>query len=156
MSRAAVEIEAVSRMLSSSLALPGPISAPGSKTILTLTRVMLHCDTPGGSFRGAVSLRRCAGRSAAERLLLVLAKIFLIEVAMLLEPVLVGLDGERPDEPQTTFAIGEDAHDMGAAPDLLVQSLQHIGRFEVLVMLPRQPVKRQRLVDILFDPAGEL
>ena len=66
---------------------------------------------------------------------------------MLLEPVLVGLDGERPHQPQATFAIGEDAHDLGAAPDLLVQPFQHIGRFEVLMVLPRQPVKCQRLVE---------
>jgi hypothetical protein len=86
----------------------------------------------------------------------VLAQIVHVEVAMLLEPVLVGLDGERPHEPQATFAIGEDAHDLGAAPDLLVQPFQHIGRFEVLMVLPRQPIKGQRLVDVLFDPAGEL
>ena len=85
-----------------------------------------------------------------------LAQIVHVEVAMLLEPVLVGLDGERPHEPQATLAIGEDAHDVGAAPDLLVQSLQHIGRFEVLMVLPRQPVKGQRLVDVLFDPASQL
>src|SRR6266481_3801020 len=64
---------------------------------------------------------------------------------MLLEPVLVGLDGERPHEPQATFAIGEDPHDLGAAPDLLVQPFQHIGRFEVLMVLPRQPVKAPAL-----------
>jgi hypothetical protein len=60
---------------------------------------------------------------------------------MLLEPVLVGLDGERPHQTQATFAIGEDAHDMGAAPDLLIEALQHIGRFEVLMVLTRQAVK---------------
>lgn len=53
MSRAAAEIEPVSRMLSSSLVLPGPMRAPDSKTMLTLTRAMLHCDTRGGSFRAA-------------------------------------------------------------------------------------------------------
>src|SRR5438477_10813742 len=82
---------------------------------------------------------------------------------MLLEPVFVGLDSERPHEPQATFAIGEDAHDMSAPPDLLVQSLQHIGGFEVLMVLARQAVKEpapegggQCLVDVVFDPAGEL
>src|SRR5213075_2642326 len=75
---------------------------------------------------------------------------------MLLEPVLVGLDRQCPHQPQAALAIGEDAHDMGAAPDFLVEALQHIGRFEVLMVLPRQPVKRQRLVDVVFDPAGEL
>ena len=75
---------------------------------------------------------------------------------MLLEPVLVGLDCQCAHQPQTAVAIGEDAHDMGAAPDLLVQSLQHVGQFEVLMVLPRQSVKGQCLVDIFFDPAGEL
>src|ERR1700758_4380558 len=64
-----------------------------------------------------------------------------MEVAMLLEPVLMRLDGERPYQPQTALAIGEDAHDVSSAPDFLVQSLKHIGRFEVLVVLARQPVK---------------
>jgi hypothetical protein len=86
----------------------------------------------------------------------VFAQIIHIEVAMLLEPVLMRLDGERPHQPQTALAIGEDAHDVSSAPDFLVQSLKHIGRFEVLVVLARQPVKGQGLVDILFDPAGEL
>jgi hypothetical protein len=45
---------------------------------------------------------------------------------------------------------------MGAAPDLLVQSLQHVGRHEMLVVLSRQPIERQRLLDVVFDPAGEL
>ena len=75
---------------------------------------------------------------------------------MLLEPVLVGLDRQCPHQPQAALAIGEDAHDMGAAPDLLVQSLQHVGRLEMLMVLPRQPVEGQRLVDVVFDPAGEL
>ena len=67
---------------------------------------------------------------------------------MLLEPVLVGLDRQGPHQPQTAFAIGKDAHDMGAAPDLLVQSLQHVGRLEVLMVRARQPVKGQGFVDI--------
>src|SRR5262249_10442471 len=98
---------------------------------------------------------RRSGRTS-QCLLLVLAQIIHVEVTMLLEPVLVGLDGERPHQPQTAVAIGKDAHDLGAASDLLVQSLQHIGRLEMLVVLPRQPIERQRLVNVLFDPAGEL
>ena len=46
-SRAAAEIEPVSRMLSSSVALSGPIRAPDSKTMLTLTRAIWQdCVTP--------------------------------------------------------------------------------------------------------------
>ena len=75
---------------------------------------------------------------------------------MLLEPVLVGFDRECPHQSQAAVAIGKDAHDKGAAPDLLVQSLQHIGRLQMLVVLARQPIERQRLIDVLFDPAGEL
>src|SRR5215472_16217602 len=98
---------------------------------------------------------RGSGRTA-QRLLLVLAQIVHVEVAMLLEPVLVGLHCEGPHQPQTAVPIGEDAHDMGTPLDLLVQALQHIGRFKVLMVLARQPVEGQCLVDIVFDPAGEL
>jgi hypothetical protein len=35
--------------------------------------------------------------------------------AMLLEPVLVGLDGERPHQPQATLAIGEGQSRKAAA-----------------------------------------
>ena len=60
---------------------------------------------------------------------------------MLLEPVLVGLDRQRPHQSQATLGIGEDAHDMGAAFDLLVEALQHVGRFQMLMVLARQAVK---------------
>jgi hypothetical protein len=45
---------------------------------------------------------------------------------MLLEPVLVGLDGERSHQSQATLAIGENAHDMGATSNLLIDALQPI------------------------------
>jgi hypothetical protein len=50
MSRAAAEIEPVSRMLWSSATLPGPMRAPESKTILILTRAMATlCHARGRS-----------------------------------------------------------------------------------------------------------
>jgi hypothetical protein len=58
--------------------------------------------------------------STAQRLLFVLVQIIHVEIAMLFEPVLVGLDRERPHQPKATLAIGEDPHHMGAALDLLV------------------------------------
>jgi hypothetical protein len=41
---------------------------------------------------------------------------------------------------------------MGTTPDFLVETLQHIGRLEMLMVLARQPVEGQRLVDVVFDP----
>jgi hypothetical protein len=75
---------------------------------------------------------------------------------MLLQPVLVGFDGARTHQPQAALAIREDGHDMSLTFDLLVETLQHVGRFERLMVLTRHPVKRQRFIDVLFDPAGEL
>jgi hypothetical protein len=69
-----------------------------------------------------------------------LAQILHVEIAVLLEPVLVGFDRHCPHQPQAALAIGEDAHDMGAAPDLFVEALEHVGRLEMLMVLPRQPV----------------
>ena len=45
---------------------------------------------------------------------------------------------------------------MGAAPDFLVEALQHVGRFEMLMVLERQAIEGQRLFDILLDPGDEL
>ena len=42
------------------LTLPGPIRAPDSNTMLTLTRAMPHCTTRGSRFRGV----RCAAGQA--------------------------------------------------------------------------------------------
>src|SRR5262249_52380633 len=85
-----------------------------------------------GVARASCVGRRHRGRSpggfTSQCLLLVLTQIIHVEVAMLLEPVLVGFDRECSHEPQAAVAIGKDAHDMGAAPDLLVQALQHVGR----------------------------
>ncbi len=84
-----------------------------------------------------------------------LVQVVHVEVAMLFEPVLVGLDRQRPHQPEAAFRIGEDPNHMSTALDLLVEPLQHVGRFEMLMVLARQPVKSQRLIDVFFDPAGE-
>ena len=67
-----------------------------------------------------------------------LSEVVHVDVAVGLHPVLVGFDGERPDQSQAAFGVWEDAHDVGAAFDLLVEALQHVGRFQVLVVLARQ------------------
>src|ERR1700756_4337334 len=51
---------------------------------------------------------QAARRSAS---FLVPAKISFFRGAWFWEPVLVGLDGEPPPQPQATLTIGEDAHD---------------------------------------------
>ena len=68
-------------------------------------------------------------------------------------PVLVGFDDKRSDQAQQLSALGEDARDMGAAADLLVETLEHIATFEVLVMLARQAEEGERLLDDFLDPA---
>jgi hypothetical protein len=68
----------------------------------------------------------------------------------------VHLDRERTDQAQADFGVAEDTDDMGAPLDLLVQPLQQVGRLQVLVVLARQPVEAQRLLDVLLDPATEL
>jgi hypothetical protein len=45
---------------------------------------------------------------------------------------------------------------VGAPLDLLVQALEQIGRLQVLVVLARQPVEGQRLLDVLLGPAAQL
>jgi len=50
-----------------------------------------------------------------------------IQIAMRIYPVLVHFNRQCPDQAQAALFIGEDPHNSGPAPDLLVQPLQHVG-----------------------------
>jgi hypothetical protein len=79
-----------------------------------------------------------------------------VEIAGGLEPALVRLDGEGADQTQAARGVGKDPHDEGAALQLLVQPLQHVGRLHMLVVRQRQPVVGQGLLDVILDPACQL
>src|SRR5262245_16470306 len=66
-----------------------------------------------------------------------------VEVAVILLPALVLLDGEGANEPQATGLIGEDPRYPRAAPDLLVEALEHVGRLHVAVMRQWQAIVAQ-------------
>jgi hypothetical protein len=56
---------------------------------------------------------------------------------MILEPGLVALYGERPNEAQAAPGVGEDSDYIDALPDLLVEAFQHVGRLHVLAVRQR-------------------
>jgi hypothetical protein len=141
---------------------PGPLRAPRAAAVKTgppegLGHRRRRLGLEGGE-HGA-RLGQVGGEAESCRLpegfLLVLVQVVHVEVAMLFEPVLMGFDCQRPHQPQAALGIGEDPHDVGAALDLLVEALEHVGRFEMLMVLARQPVESQGLVDVFFDPGGE-
>src|SRR5450631_2634285 len=45
---------------------------------------------------------------------------------------------------------------MSSAFDLLVEALEHVGALEMLMVLARQPVEGEGLLDGFLDPADEL
>jgi hypothetical protein len=71
------------------------------------------------------------------------------------DPVLVDLDGESANESQSTLLVGEDANDMGAALNHMIESLKHVGAFEMLVMFSRQPIESESFFNVLFYPRAE-
>ena len=86
---------------------------------------------------------------------------FLLPPAAFVRPHIETLSGVKmPSWPVANAALSLVAGflllDMGTTPDLLIEALQHVGRFEMLMVLARQPVEGQRLIDVLFNPAGEL
>ena len=89
------------------------------------------------------------------KLLTLFAEHFHVEVAVSFDPVLVDFNGERSNESQSALLIGEDANDMSAAFDLLIETLKHIGAFEMLVVFSRQPIKGQSFLDVFFHPRTE-
>ena len=118
--------------------------------------VMVAVAGPVGNAERCPQDEWVGSRRHAQGLLLVLAQVVHVEVAVRFQPVLVHLGRERADQAQAAFGVGEDPDDVGAPLDLLVQPLQEVGRLQVLVVLARQPVKAQRLRDVLLDPAAEL
>jgi hypothetical protein len=75
--------------------------------------------------------------------------------SMGLDPAFVDFDGECPDQAQSALLVGEDAKEMGAALQFLINAFEHIGALKMLVVLSRQPVKGEGLLDILFDPGAK-
>ena len=78
-----------------------------------------------------------------------------VEIAVAIDPVLVGLDRERADQPQAARFVGEDAHDVRAALELLVEPFEQVGRLEVLVMLQGQPVIGEGFLDVRLRPRAQ-
>ena len=70
-------------------------------------------------------------------------------------PILVDFDRQRADQSQRALLVGKDADDLGAALNLLIKPLEHVGALKVLVMLSGQPIKGQRFLDVFFHPATE-
>ena len=59
----------------------------------------------------------------------------------------MGLGAQRQHQPPAGLRVGEDPDDAGAPLDLLVQPLEQVRALQVLVVLARQPLERQRLAD---------
>jgi hypothetical protein len=60
-----------------------------------------------------------------------------------------------PDQLQAAGFVGEDADDVRASVELLVDLLEHVGALEVFVVVARQTVKRPRLLDIALHPLAQ-
>ena len=97
-----------------------------------------------------------SGRLQELKLFALLAQHFHVEVAVDLDPILVDFDGEGANKSERAFLIGEDANDMGAAFNLLIEPFQHIGALEMLVVFSRQAVEGQSFFNVLFNPHAEL
>ena len=68
-------------------------------------------------------------------MLTLFTKHFHVQVTMGFNPILVDFDRQRTNEPQAALLIRKDSNDMGSAFELLVKPLEHVGAFEMFVML---------------------
>ncbi len=109
---------------------------------ISIARSVKHAEPPSGGFLDAVSFA--------------LLEMDHVEVAVGLQPVLVDFYGERAYQPQAALGAGEGPDDEGPPLDLLIEALEHVGGLQVLVVLARQAVEGEGLLDVLLDPVGEL
>ena len=63
-----------------------------------------------------------------------LAQRLHVEIAVGVDPFLVGLDREGTDEAQAARFVGEDPDDVGAALELLIETFEQVGGFEMFVV----------------------
>jgi hypothetical protein len=78
-----------------------------------------------------------------------------VEVAVGVDPFLVGFDGEGAGQTQAGLSVGEDAHDVGASLQLLVEAFKQVGRLEVFVVGAGQPLEGEGLLDVFLHPAAQ-
>ena len=79
-----------------------------------------------------------------------------VEVTGTVEPFLVLFRGEGAHEAQAACFVGEDADDERAALEFLVEAFEEVGALEVFVVGVREAVEGEGLLDLFFDPRGEL
>jgi hypothetical protein len=84
------------------------------------------------------------------------AKRLHIEVDGAMEPLLVLLAGESADEAKAALRIREDAKDVSAALEFLVEAFEEIGGFDVFVMFARLTIKGPGFLDVLLGPRAKL
>jgi hypothetical protein len=63
------------------------------------------------------------------------AKHLHVQVTVGFDPILVDFDRQCSDQPQQLCSLG-NSDDMGAAFELLVDPLEHIGTLKMFVVLP--------------------
>lgn len=68
----------------------------------------------------------------------------------------MGFGSQCFHEVQTALYTGKNSHHPCSALDFLVEPLQHIGTFHVLMASAGQSVEGQDLANVLFHPVGEL
>ncbi len=78
-----------------------------------------------------------------------------VQVAIVLQPALVGLHRQGPDQSQAAGRVGEDPDHPRAPPQLAIEAFQHVGRLHVLVVRQQQPVEGEGLLDVLLDPVRQ-
>jgi hypothetical protein len=74
-------------------------------------------------------------------------------------PFVVGFDHDRADEAEQGFGVGEDADDVGAALDLLVQPLERqalaqVSDFRLLAVRGRSELTHKTTGSIPVPPPG--
>src|SRR5690606_38137061 len=113
-------------------------------------------DTSTGAASRRAAASACVLRvDHAHPLALMLLEKVHVQIAASLLPLLVLFGGEGSHQAQAAVGIGEDAYDVGATLDLLVEALEQVGRAHVLVMGTQQAVERQRLFDGLLNPQAQ-
>ena len=106
----------------------------------------------------------CSGRAELAGLLSVVVFLLLIEdrfqrvvaeVAAADEPLVVLLDHDAGGQPDQRAVVGEDADDVGAAPDLAVDPLERVGLAQLAPVVGGEGVEGEQVLLGLLEQVGD-
>ena len=71
------------------------------------------------------------------------------------DPLVVGFGRERSNQTQARRFVRKNPYHLGPPSNLFIEPFQHVRRFHPTPMATRQPIHRERLLNVFLNPGDQ-